>query len=323
MHTRHRPSTLINVVGHDEVKRTLTKFVADPNRPHTYIFSGPPGCTKTTFSRILAKELGASEQGIKEIDIRGIDEARKIKEEAQSTSLFSDVKVFIIDEIQLLTRDASDTLLKLVEEPPNNVYFIMCTTEPNKINPALFKRGIHLPLKPLSDEQMLFLLKKVIKAEKALGNEINITKSMAAMLINKANGIPRDLLTGLTTIQTCTSMAEANILLADGIPTETPEVIDIARGIMTTYPTGTFQQVLSSNLEKIKHSPEEFRLSISGYIAKVALSPSNAAFYESFGDILIILGEPTPTKAHYSKLIGILIKAYSTMKQLKEKRANG
>ena len=143
LYRRYRPDSFSNVRGQDHITKVLAGAISAGNVGHAYLFSGRRGIGKTSIARILAKDLGTTERDIYEIDAashRGIDDVRALKEAVASMPYESDYKVYIIDEVHMLTTPAFNALLKTLEEPPEFVIFILATTEPDKLPETIISR---------------------------------------------------------------------------------------------------------------------------------------------------------------------------------------
>lgn len=143
LYRRYRPQTFDEVRGQEHITKVLAGGVEDGHVAHAYLFSGRRGIGKTSVARILAKELGTAERDIYEIDAashRGIDDVRELKEAVGSLPYESDYKIYIIDEVHMLTTPAFNALLKTLEEPPEFVIFILATTEPDKLPETIISR---------------------------------------------------------------------------------------------------------------------------------------------------------------------------------------
>ncbi|MFN4245470.1 MAG: DNA polymerase III subunit gamma/tau [Brevinematia bacterium] len=184
-----RPQTFDEVVGQDDVIKALKTAIELNKIGQAYLFSGPRGVGKTTISRILAKSLNCINgptptpcnkcencQEIKNgnsVDVieidgasnRKIDDIRNIREAVKFVPVKSRYKIYIIDEVHMLTDEAFNALLKTLEEPPKHVLFIFATTEPYKVKQTIRSRCQHFPLKPLSVNDILKQLKKISESE--------------------------------------------------------------------------------------------------------------------------------------------------------------
>lgn len=152
---RYRSTDFDSVVGQEAVARTLAKAIEQGRVAHAYLFCGTRGVGKTSMARIFAKALAGGgtevdkaimegrDSDVIEIDAasnRGVDNARDLIANAGYMPLRGKLKVYIIDEVHMLTKEAFNTLLKTMEEPPDHVKFILCTTEANKVPPTIQSR---------------------------------------------------------------------------------------------------------------------------------------------------------------------------------------
>lgn len=143
LYRKYRPQTFEDVLGQDDLVRALKGAIAQKKIGHAYLFSGGRGIGKTTLARIFAREIGTSEQDLIEIDAasnRGIDDIRTIREEVHTMPLSSPYKVYVVDEVHMLTTPAFNALLKTLEEPPRHVIFILATTEPESLPDTIVSR---------------------------------------------------------------------------------------------------------------------------------------------------------------------------------------
>jgi DNA polymerase-3 subunit gamma/tau len=143
LYRKYRPSKFSEVLGQDQVTQVLAEALKQGNLVHAYLFAGPRGTGKTSVARIFAREIGTSDNDLIEIDgasNRGIDEIRALREAVRTLPFNSKYKVYIIDEVHMLTKDAFNALLKTLEEPPAHVIFILATTEQHKILNTIISR---------------------------------------------------------------------------------------------------------------------------------------------------------------------------------------
>lgn len=190
LYRKYRPQTFAQVVGQEHVVKTLKGALSTGRIGHAYLFTGPRGTGKTTLARIFAKALNCAKRGkdgdpdnscpsctvtnegrsmdLIEIDAasnRGIDEIRNLKESALVAAPSGGYKVFVIDEVHMLTKDAFNALLKILEEPPSHVVFVLATTEPHKILPTVLSRVQRFDFKRLTPKQIFEKLKEIAKTE--------------------------------------------------------------------------------------------------------------------------------------------------------------
>lgn len=143
LYRKYRPQAFKEVIGQEHVVKVLEGAIKLGNVSHAYIFSGSRGTGKTSVARILAREIGTSANDLVEMDAasnRGIDDVREIRDSVNTLPFESKYKVYIIDEVHMLTRDAWNAFLKTLEEPPAHVVFIMATTEIEKVPETVVSR---------------------------------------------------------------------------------------------------------------------------------------------------------------------------------------
>jgi DNA polymerase-3 subunit gamma/tau len=193
---KYRPRT-IDELDSTAVREKLYSVLRDPEKiPHAFLFTGPKGLGKTSTARIIAKVVncaapktkrGASgiepcntceqcvaitngtNMDVLEIDAasnRGIDEIRELKEKIKLAPIAARKKIYIIDEVHMLTTEAFNALLKTLEEPPAHALFMLCTTEPQKIPATILSRTFHMTFKKATPEELTRSLQRIVKAEK-------------------------------------------------------------------------------------------------------------------------------------------------------------
>lgn len=197
LYRKYRPKALAEIVGQEHVTTALNNALKKGAISHAYLFTGPRGTGKTSIARILAHEVNQlpydEEKGhldIIEIDAasnRRIDEIRELRERVHTAPTSAKYKVYIIDEVHMLTKEAFNALLKTLEEPPAHVIFIMATTEAHKLPDTIISRTQRFSFKPAESSALIDHLKKVAKSEK-----IAITDDALALVAEHGGGSYRD-----------------------------------------------------------------------------------------------------------------------------------
>lgn len=168
LYRKYRPKNFNEVFGQEHIVKVLKGSIEQNNIGHAYIFSGTRGTGKTTMARIFGKAIGCSDNDIIEIDAasnRGIDDIRALRESVASLPFDSDKKIYIIDEVHMLTKEAFNALLKTLEEPPEYVVFILATTELHKVLPTIVSRCQLFNFKSPSTVVLKNMLKSIIEQE--------------------------------------------------------------------------------------------------------------------------------------------------------------
>lgn len=143
LYRKYRPTKFKDVVGQDHVVKVLEAEVSSGEISHAYLFAGTRGTGKTSVARIFAEEIGTSKNDIYEIDAASntsVDDIRSLNESVFTLPFESKCKVYILDEVHMLSKSASNALLKTLEEPPSHVVFILATTETHKIPETVLSR---------------------------------------------------------------------------------------------------------------------------------------------------------------------------------------
>ena len=197
--TKYRPRTFKDVVCQDNVKRVLTNQLDTGEVKQAYLFCGSSGTGKTTSARIFANEVNGGKGKPIEIDgasNNGVDNIRNIIDDCRMKSLDSKYKVYIIDEVHMLSIGAFNALLKVLEEPPKGVIFILCTTDPHKIPATILSRVQRFQFKRIPQNEVVKRLQYVLQQEGKITYDMEALQYIAKL----ADGGMRDALMKLDTV---------------------------------------------------------------------------------------------------------------------------
>ena len=212
LYRKYRPSTFEEVAGETDIIKTIKNSLKENKMAHAYLFTGPRGVGKTTTARLIAKGLNCMENGVTDtpcnkcencIDIsknkfidlieidaasnRGIDEIRSLKDKINYQPAKGRKKVYIIDEVHMLTKEAFNALLKTLEEPPAHVIFILATTEPDKILETIISRCQRYDFKPVNLKESVDHLLMIAESE-----GVEIDNLSLKLIYEKSGGSMRD-----------------------------------------------------------------------------------------------------------------------------------
>ena len=257
-----RPKTLKGMVGNKATKKLLISMVEDENRQRTYLFYGPVGCGKTTAARAFTREIGAEMRENNTGENRGIDMVRGISEELQYSPL-QDV-VWIMDEAHGMTPDAVTSFLKVSEDAPNWAYFILCSTQPEKIDVGIKSRFTECSFKPITQKGMTILINRIVTKHK-----LDVSEDVVSALIEASDGSPRKAIVLLEELSHMDTDKECFLHIKNAAlngEIDNKQVIELLRLLISVH--GSWKDMLSvlKSLQKQRLDPEKLRRSVIGYM---------------------------------------------------------
>lgn len=249
---------LEDVVGQPQVTDPLKKSLAAKKISHAYLFVGPRGCGKTSVARIFAHEVNNFPYEIEDdyVDIieidgasnRGIDNIRELREKAMIAPTLGKYKIYIIDEVHMLTKEAFNALLKTLEEPPAHVIFVMATTDAYKIPVTITSRAQTYTFKLADRKTMFDFLKMIAKKE-----QIKIDDAALEIIVKRGGGSFRDTLSLLDQISTLSSenITKELVIRAMGLPEseKVHELLDSYRAGDVVKITTDLKDLLASGIK--------------------------------------------------------------------------
>lgn len=238
--TKYRPRKFDNLVCQDNVKIVLQNQIDLNEFKQSYLFCGSAGTGKTTSARIFANEINKGEGRIVEIDgasNNGVDNIRNLIDNCKMKSLDGTYKVFIIDEVHMLSIGAFNALLKILEEPPKGTIFILCTTDPQKIPATILSRVQRFDFKRIPTQRIMNRLTYIIEKEnKERTEQIEYTDEALQYIAQLAEGGMRDAITKLDTVLGFTQNITSDAVIKCLGLTSTQFILEIIDNIINKEP---------------------------------------------------------------------------------------
>ncbi len=254
LYRRYRPRSLDEVIGQPQITDILSHSIKNGKIAHAYLFIGPRGTGKTSVARILAHEINGFKYELEddyldiiEIDAAsntGVDNIRDLKERAIIAPTKGKYKVYIIDEVHMLSKSAFNALLKTLEEPPEHVIFIMATTDAHKVPVTITSRSQVFTFKLADPGTMLDHLKNICKKEK-----IDIDDEALKIVVKRGGGSFRDSLSLLDQVSTLTDGKITAELLNQSLGLPQDELVEKLLSAYASSDSATINQTLQELLD--------------------------------------------------------------------------
>lgn len=273
LHLDYRPDELDEFKGNDSLLETVLSKIQSDNGPHSYLITGPSGCGKTTLARIMARMLGALEEGestgfnYKEYDtadFRGIDMVREVRKNMSISPMGgASCRLYLLDECHQLTPPAQEALLKALEDTPDHIYFILSTTDPHKLKDTLKRRCCRLEVRPMKDEDLETFLSEIINCE-----EKKVPDQIIQYIIEESEGSPGKALNLLDKIIDLKPKdMEEQVRINDEIRGAVKELLSAIVGTKRSW------KKISSILKTLKdEDPEKVRIAVFRYAGAILLN---------------------------------------------------
>jgi DNA polymerase III subunit gamma/tau len=283
LYRKYRPSSFDQIIGQDHIVDVLKKSIDERTVSHAYLFSGSRGTGKTSVARIFAQELGVSANDIYEIDAasnNGVDEIRQLREAVQTVPLESKYKVYILDEVHMLSKSAFNAFLKTLEEPPKHCIFILATTETEKIPETIASRCEVYTFKKPSVEILEKVVLDISKKE-----NFDIDTAGADLVALLGDGSFRDTLSILQKVISLGAESLEEIEEVTGSP-RAVLVQDFVKGLLSIDKDQAYKalhQIDQSNID-VKVFAELSMIRLRYLLASIVAPTESACFGQAISD---------------------------------------
>jgi len=295
---KYRPRKLKDFLGNTETVQALRALMEREDMPHTLLFTGPSGTGKTTLARIVARRLQCSEHDLQELntaDFRGIDTIRDVVRNMALCPMSGSCRVWILDEAHQLSKDAQHALLKALEDTPKHVYFLLATTNPEKLLPTIRTRCVAFDVKPLNDKLMGELISHVLQGE----GDPEVPQEAIDQIVQDSLGSAR---MALSILDKVINMDAGDMLTAAKQQAAAQsEAIVLCRALIDKRPWKAIAEIIKG----LEQEPESVRRAVLGYAQGALLRGDNPQAFvvlDSFRLPFYDTGKP-----------GLVIAAYSSV----------
>jgi DNA polymerase-3 subunit gamma/tau len=289
--TKYRPNVWGDVIGQSSIVRSIQKAIKE-DKSHVFLFTGASGLGKTTIARLTSKSLGVEPANLLELDAAthsSVEDTRAIIE-TLPYNIGGKKRGILIDEIHAISKSAWESLLKSIEEPPEWVYWFLCTTELTKVPKTIKTRALHYDLKPVGTDDLVDWLDPIAKKEGG--------SDFVGLCAAEAKGSPRQALSNLAAVGAAKDEKEARDLLKSA--EEDPQVIDLCRALLNNKPWRDVQKLLAGMKDK---DAESIRRVVCAYMTSVACSVPKESIAGRAIEVIDAFADPMYASAGISLVV--------------------
>jgi DNA polymerase III gamma/tau subunit len=296
---KHRPATLATFAGNTALKKQVAAMLSRPFKdiPKVFLLAGGSGMGKTTLARIIAKHVKCDPNEFYELNaasVRGIDTIRDMEKQIRYGSMSGGCRIWLLDEIHQYLAPAQEALLKMLEECPPHVLFMLCTTNPEKLKPTLKGRCVSFEVLPLTDDEMFNMLIGVVEAEQA-----DVPDAILEKILSVAGGSSRNAL------QLLEKVIDLDVKDMQAVSMEMDTEETIAKDLFDALIKKKPWKEVAGIIKRITVEPETARYSVLGLANSMLLNgygdPKQAALViDCFENPFYNSGKAGLTKAAYS-----------------------
>jgi len=295
MITKHRPPTLDDIAGNEELVDSLGSVLDRDfeDLPHVFLLTGPSGCGKTTIGRIIANEVGGKAEYYEynAANVRGIDSMREIERVCIFPPMSGKARVWLFDEVHQYPAATQEAMLKMLEEAPKHAFFILCTTDPQKLKNTLKTRCMRYEVEPLDRAEMIDFLEGIVEEEGA-----DVPDEVLKRIAKESGGSPRG---ALQLLDKVIDLEEDDMINAiDKIEAVETQSIDLCRALIARSKWPVIAKILSN----LGDDPERIRQSVLSYANSILLKKADdqaAMVIECFSEPFHDSGLPGVSLACY------------------------